>query len=261
MTLSPAQRERCVKVMDELAKRSISRMFAQPVDPKRDEVPNYFQIVQTPMDLGTIRRKLNENQYQTVACWKSDMELVWSNSLLVNSRTSLLGNITIEMQNLYHKLSQFVSDNPETDWMSQLLSVRDELNAISKRSLRVTQPPIKKEVAPVTKSPKPQQAKQQSKNQQAKQQQQAKLPPPKTAKRVAPPQQFTKADILKLTSDINSLTDDLHIQMILEVLQKYEPQIKDDGDKLELDLAPLKTATLLALREKVDQCLTKTPGK
>ena len=68
-------------------------------------------------------------------------------------------------------------------------------------------------------------------------------------------QPLTKAEILKLTNDINNLKDEIHILSIFEVFRKYEPQIETDGDTLELDIAPLKPSTLWALRETVDNLL------
>ena len=133
MSLAEAQRARALEVMDKLSEYSISKMFAQPVDPERDNISGYFDHVKTPMDLGTVRKKLDENVYPSMAAWKDDVELVWSNSLAVHGRTSLLGSITLEMQDVFRKLSQHVTDNPESDWMNKLHALRDELNSLSKR--------------------------------------------------------------------------------------------------------------------------------
>ena len=126
MSLAEAQRARALEVMDKLSEYSISKMFAQPVDPERDNISGYFDHVKTPMDLGTVRKKLDENVYPSMAAWKDDVELVWSNSLAVHGRTSLLGSITLEMQDVFRKLSQHVTDNPESDWMKKTSSPRTD---------------------------------------------------------------------------------------------------------------------------------------
>jgi hypothetical protein len=45
---------------------------------------DYLQIVKTPMDLGTIRVKLNKGEYNKPADFAKDMRLVWDNCKLYN---------------------------------------------------------------------------------------------------------------------------------------------------------------------------------
>lgn len=232
MTLTNAQRNQCFSILDELESYSISKMFAQAVDPDRDNVPHYFEIVKSPMDLGTVRKKLMNGEYTSIASWKEDMELIWKNSLLVNSKVSILGCITLEMQSKYQALVKFFSDNSYYDWVNQLYSLKDELNNMnpSKSGLGSS---IKKE----SKSPKPN-----------------KSTPTKQVK-TKKQQPLTRAEILRLTHDINNLTDEIHILSIFEVFRKCEPQIETDGEILEYDIALLKPSTLWALRETVDNLL------
>jgi hypothetical protein len=136
MFVTPSQRNRCLAVLDKLCSRPISRPFAQPVDPIRDNLPNYFALVPRPMDLATVRQKLLANEYLTVSSWREDIELIWANSLAVNPRTTLIGAVTIEMQNFFSKLTQHLTDNPDSDWMATLNSLRDELSGISRSSVK-----------------------------------------------------------------------------------------------------------------------------
>ena len=39
--------------------------FAQPVDPVKLELPDYFEIIKKPMDLGTIKEKVRDWEIQT----------------------------------------------------------------------------------------------------------------------------------------------------------------------------------------------------
>jgi hypothetical protein len=111
-------------------------MFSQPVDPIRDNIPNYFQLVHRPMDLTTVREKLTANEYTSVSAWRDDMELIWANSLAVNAKTTILGQITIEMQTLFRKWSQHLTDNAEADWVATLCALRDELSGISRSGIK-----------------------------------------------------------------------------------------------------------------------------
>ena len=34
--------------------------FREPVDPEKEKIPDYFDVIKNPMDLGTIKSRLNE---------------------------------------------------------------------------------------------------------------------------------------------------------------------------------------------------------
>ena len=69
-------------------------LFNQPVDPETLGLPNYFEVVKQPMDLGTVLSRLSvgeqENwekcEYQTLEQVYRDVSLVWHNCALYNSR-------------------------------------------------------------------------------------------------------------------------------------------------------------------------------
>ena len=44
------------------------------------QVPDYLELIATPMDLGTIKEKLKTLQYPDVASFVSDVRLVFTNS-------------------------------------------------------------------------------------------------------------------------------------------------------------------------------------
>lgn len=69
-------------------------LFNEPVDPAALGLPNYFDVVKEPMDLGTILGKLSAGEqqdwtkceYQTAEAVYRDVSLVWHNCVLYNSR-------------------------------------------------------------------------------------------------------------------------------------------------------------------------------
>ncbi|KAJ2156501.1 hypothetical protein GGF46_005146 [Coemansia sp. RSA 552] len=58
--------------------------FMVPVDPVRQNVPTYLDIVKTPMDLGTVRKKLDRVEYASKEAFYADVELVFTNCFLFN---------------------------------------------------------------------------------------------------------------------------------------------------------------------------------
>ncbi|XP_056608179.1 CREB-binding protein-like isoform X1 [Triplophysa dalaica] len=62
--------------------------FRQPVDPTLLGIPDYFDIVKNPIDLSTIKRKLDTGQYQEPWQYVEDIWLMFSNAWLYNRKTS-----------------------------------------------------------------------------------------------------------------------------------------------------------------------------
>ncbi|KAG7485366.1 CREB-binding protein isoform X2 [Solea senegalensis] len=62
--------------------------FRQPVDPLLLGIPDYFDIVKNPIDLSTIKRKLDTGQYQEPWQYVDDVWLMFNNAWLYNRKTS-----------------------------------------------------------------------------------------------------------------------------------------------------------------------------
>ena len=54
---------RCREVMTLTKKHKFHKIFLYPVDPVRQGIPDYPEIVKNPMDLSTVKRKLDERKY------------------------------------------------------------------------------------------------------------------------------------------------------------------------------------------------------
>lgn len=59
-------------------------LFSEPVDPARDNCPDYPKIVTQPMDLGTILNKIYLDIYHDSSQFWRDIGLVFKNCLLFN---------------------------------------------------------------------------------------------------------------------------------------------------------------------------------
>ncbi|KAL4433859.1 hypothetical protein ABPG75_000300 [Micractinium tetrahymenae] len=68
--------------MGTLLSRSDFEVFSKPVDTA--QVPDYLEVVDQPMDLGTIRAKAAKGRYRSPGEFQSDLKLVVSNAQLYN---------------------------------------------------------------------------------------------------------------------------------------------------------------------------------
>lgn len=51
------------RLLSSLMKHSGAWIFLEPVNPEKLMIPDYLEIIKHPMDFGTIKIKLHDNQY------------------------------------------------------------------------------------------------------------------------------------------------------------------------------------------------------
>lgn len=59
-------------------------IFNHPVDPVALNLPTYFVKIKNPMDLGTVKTKLQRGEYRELESAVADIRLVFDNALLFN---------------------------------------------------------------------------------------------------------------------------------------------------------------------------------
>jgi hypothetical protein len=118
---------RCLEILSDIETHPISNVFKEAVDPERDQAPRYFDIVKHPMDLGTIRERLERNHYKTVQNWREDMLLTFSNAIAYNGKTSSIGTMASELQALFREATKGVVDDPHTTWLNELMQLRKDM--------------------------------------------------------------------------------------------------------------------------------------
>ncbi|CAM8938324.1 unnamed protein product [Rhodiola kirilowii] len=74
-------------ILDRLQKKDTHGVFSEPVDP--EELPDYHDIIQTPMDFSTVRKKLDDGLYQTLEQFEEDIFLICSNAMQYNSPSTV----------------------------------------------------------------------------------------------------------------------------------------------------------------------------
>lgn len=74
--------------------------FTFPVDPL--DAPDYYTVVQKPMDFSSMRKKLENGQYSSFEEFHSDMDLIRSNCYLYNSEGTRVRQDCDEVMAFYH---------------------------------------------------------------------------------------------------------------------------------------------------------------
>lgn len=80
--------------------------------------PEYYEAIETPMDLATVQDKLKSKQYETVQALYADLALIWNNCKDYNLEGSDIYGDAEDLQNFVdsifavRKKSSFSDCNP-----------------------------------------------------------------------------------------------------------------------------------------------------
>ncbi|XP_058201089.1 transcription factor GTE11-like isoform X3 [Rhododendron vialii] len=74
----------CSIILKQLMMHPAGWVFNHPVDPVKLNIPDYHSIISDPMDLGTIKTKLEKNTYSNVEEFAADVWLTFSNAMVYN---------------------------------------------------------------------------------------------------------------------------------------------------------------------------------
>ncbi|KAM9355467.1 PH-interacting protein [Pholidichthys leucotaenia] len=105
-----AWRGRCKELLDLIFQCEDSEPFREPVD--LQEYPDYLQIVDSPMDFGTVLKMLNEGKYQSPIELCKDVRLIFSNSKAYTpSKKSRIYSMSLRLSALFEEhISSILAD-------------------------------------------------------------------------------------------------------------------------------------------------------
>ncbi|KAK9712288.1 hypothetical protein K7432_007222 [Basidiobolus ranarum] len=92
----------CSAILKALKRHRDAGPFLKPVDHVKMQIPDYPKIVKNPMDLSTIEKKLNNNQYITVDDFVTDVRQVFENCYLYNGRESIVSTFAQNLEKVFN---------------------------------------------------------------------------------------------------------------------------------------------------------------
>ncbi|KAI9074264.1 hypothetical protein K1719_043749 [Acacia pycnantha] len=98
-------------ILNILQRRDTYEIFAEPVDPK--EVEDYYEIIEEPMDFGTMRAKLHEEMYKSLEQFEHDVFLIFNNAMHFNSSRTIYFRQARTMNELAKKIFNVLKAKPE----------------------------------------------------------------------------------------------------------------------------------------------------
>ncbi|KAK9706891.1 hypothetical protein RND81_07G158900 [Saponaria officinalis] len=115
---------RCQSLLLKLMKHKYAKPFLNPVNPTEWGIPDYFDIIKHPMDLGTIDKNLHRNEYANVEEFEADVRLTFSNAMLYNPSN-----------NWVHQHAKRLGEIFDSEWKSvKAILFRDLKNIMKNRA-------------------------------------------------------------------------------------------------------------------------------
>merc|ERR1719383_231925 len=77
-----------LEILESMVNYTNSGLFRNPVNTKK--IPKYLEVIKNPMDLNTIRRKINFFKYDSIKSFSQDCKKILENSIKFNGEKSLI---------------------------------------------------------------------------------------------------------------------------------------------------------------------------
>ncbi|KAI9127402.1 hypothetical protein K1719_001961 [Acacia pycnantha] len=93
----------CATILKSLMSHRYSWVFRKPVDPVALNIPDYFTIIAEPMDLGTIKTKLEKYMYYGIEEFAADVRLTFSNAMTYNPPSNDVHLMAKELNKIFER--------------------------------------------------------------------------------------------------------------------------------------------------------------
>ncbi|MES1908968.1 MAG: hypothetical protein MHM6MM_001796 [Cercozoa sp. M6MM] len=96
--------EHCLTLIEHLRTRPEAQPFADPVDAEALGIPHYHEVIQVPMDLATIKSKLQQGAYDNAWQVAEDVRLCCGNAMVFNAPGSPVYQMAIQLATTFTAL-------------------------------------------------------------------------------------------------------------------------------------------------------------
>ena len=107
--------ERCNILLGDMRTNPLAEWFLEPVDYVGLGLTDYPQVIQTPMDLGTVAKKMERSQYMSTEDFAHDVRLVWQNAITYNSPQSMFGIVASILAQIFDRRFALITRSATAD--------------------------------------------------------------------------------------------------------------------------------------------------
>ncbi|TEB39309.1 Bromodomain-containing protein [Coprinellus micaceus] len=261
---------------------NIAHPFYEPVDWMKMELPSYPKIVKKPMDLSTMRRKLDNRDYPTAQRFYDDFKLMIKNCMLFNPVGTPVCTAGQELEKVFLEkwrnlppLRPVISDDEDDEddgndsdadrlraiaqLEAQIETMRNNLEQLKSAAARSKKEKAKKKQqqeqrhhhrelppAPSTSKPIPKQP---------------KTAPKKTKKKLIPDDDVLTFEQKKDLSETIGTLEGAKLEKVINIIHEGVPEIRDSTEEIELEIDTLPASVLTKLYNFVIRPLKQPTAK
>ncbi|XP_047082021.1 transcription factor GTE10-like [Lolium rigidum] len=93
--------KQCEAILKKLMTQKCSHIFNVPVDVEKLNIPDYNDIIKHPMDLGTIKAKLDSGAYTSPSDFAAEVRLTFNNAITYNPRGHAVHDMAIQLNKMF----------------------------------------------------------------------------------------------------------------------------------------------------------------
>lgn len=221
----------CQTLLNRMMAHEYSWVFNEPVDVVKLNIPDYFNVIKHPMDLGTVKKKLLSGQYLDPLGFAADVRLTFANAMTYNPQ----GNDV-------HFMAKTLGKFFEIRWKVIEKKIPTFTDDLAPKSSVIVQTEAARPMHPLKK------AKVTPLENIVKSENKVKEEP---VKRV-----MTDIERQKLGTELESLIGDLPDNILDFLKENCSNDSSQDGEnEIELDMDALSDDTLFKLRKLLDDHL------
>ncbi|KAK9088210.1 hypothetical protein Scep_027292 [Stephania cephalantha] len=127
--------QQCGALLRKLMNHQFGFLFNQSVKPAALQIPDYFDIISEPMDLGTVKKKLENGSYSSARDFAADVKLTFSNAMKHNPSTNWVHELAGEFSRMFTLEWKSLEAKWSEEEKSDLVYKDQGLMEISKRKL------------------------------------------------------------------------------------------------------------------------------
>merc|ERR1719206_1562477 len=277
-----------MKACNEIIKEMFSKKhsayawpFYKPVDTEQLDLHDYKQVIKKPMDLGTVRTKMEGREYRVPTEFATDMRLIFTNCYKYNPPEHDVVAMARKLQDVFEmryaripdevnanaNAGGFVKHDPgatdgedydsEDERERKLLQLQEQLRQMQEQMKILVEESIRSKNRKKHKSKEGKVEKSRGKTKPKKAPKAGVIESDDELKTTP----MTYDEKRQLSLDINKLPGD-KLGKVVQIIQHREPSLRDSNpDEIEIDFETLKPSTLRALEAFVTQSLRKKPRK
>ncbi|CAO2814499.1 unnamed protein product [Amaranthus hypochondriacus] len=237
----------CTLLLDKLMKHKHGWVFNTPVDVKALGLHDYFTIIKHPMDLGTVKTRLNTNWYKSPKEFAEDVRLTFHNAMTYNPK----GHDVHIMADILSKIFEEKWSSIEAEYTNEMKASADyEASLLTPTSRKAppapTSLPARVDMTKTLDGPE-------SMVTPAVKTKNSNSAPigrptvPKKPKAKDPNKRdMTYVEKQKLSNDLQNLPSE-KLDNVVHIIQKRNPSLCQNDDEIEVDIDSVDTETLWEL--------------